>query len=289
RLREPRDELWEAGAAVLGLGGPRDGAKLADHARAWLVKGFFLVFMLAILPGAVVGATSQPWDQLMGDPARLALWAIALMFTFDVCFGTVGYFCAVRALGTQIRTANPYLTGWVAAMICYPPFVLMGAGGPINYTAATRGWTHWMAGDEPLILVWGVLLTALAGAYAWSTVIFGLRFSNLTHRGIITNGPYRWFRHPAYLSKNLFWWLSTLPFLVTDGGPAQAARNCGLLLVVNAVYWWRGRTEERHLLADPVYRDYRAWTEAHGLIPRARRALLGALPGRLRPAAPERF
>jgi hypothetical protein len=50
RLREPRDELWETGALVLGLPGPRDRAKLADHARAWLVKGFFLVFMWAILP-----------------------------------------------------------------------------------------------------------------------------------------------------------------------------------------------------------------------------------------------
>ena len=288
RSREPRDELWEAGAAILSLPGARDRARLADHARAWLVKGFFLVFMMAILPGAVVGATTQPWEQLLAEPARFALWTIALMFTFDVTFGTVGYLCAVRALGTQIRTANPYLTGWVAAMICYPPFVLMGGGGPINYTAATRSWADWMAGSEVLIAVWGVLLTLLAGAYAWSTVIFGLRFSNLTHRGVITNGPYRWFRHPAYLSKNLFWWFSVLPFLVTSGGPAQAVRNCALLLVVNAVYWWRGKTEERHLLADPVYRDYVAWTEAHGVNARIRRALRGLRPGRSGAAAPER-
>jgi protein-S-isoprenylcysteine O-methyltransferase Ste14 len=204
------------------------------------------------------------------------------MFTFDVCFGTVGYLCAVRALGAQIRTANPYLTGWVAALICYPPFVLMGPGGPINYTTATQSWSGWMAGHEGLMVAWGVLLTLLAGAYAWSTVIFGLRFSNLTHRGIITNGPYRWFRHPAYLSKNLFWWLSVLPFLVTSGGPAQAVRNTALLLLVNAVYWWRAKTEERHLLADPVYREYRDWTEVHGLTARARRALTGLLPQRRR-------
>lgn len=277
RMREPRDELWETGAAVLGLPGERDRAKLADHARAWLVKGFFLVFMLAIVPGAVGAATSPAFDRLLAEPARLAHWAIGLMFTVDVCFGTVGYLCALRPLGTHIRQANPHLAGWLAALICYPPFVLMGPGGPINYTAATQGWAAWLAPNDALILAWGVVLTLLAGLYAWSTAAFGLRFSNLTHRGIITNGPYRWFRHPAYLSKNLFWWLSVLPFVVTAGGPAQALRNCALLVVVNAVYWWRGRTEERHLLADPVYRDYHAWTEVHGLVPRARRAVLGAL------------
>lgn len=34
--------------------------------------------------------------------------------------------------------------------------------------------------------------------YAWATIMFGGRFSNLTHRGIITNGPYPWTKHPAY-------------------------------------------------------------------------------------------
>ena len=43
-----------------------------------------------------------------------------------------------------------------------------------------------------------VLLTAI---YAWGTVAFGIRFSNLTHRGILTNGPYAWTRHPAYVSE----------------------------------------------------------------------------------------
>lgn len=289
RMVAPRDDLWEAGAAVLGLPGPRDRRRLADHARAWLVKGFFLVFMLAILPGSVVGVTSDTPAELAHDPARLGLWAIQLMFTFDVCFGTVGYLCAVRPLGTHIRTANPYLAGWLAALICYPPFVLMGGGGPINYTAGAQDWTAWLAGKEVLLLAWGAVLTLLAGAYAWATVIFGLRFSNLTHRGIITNGPYRWFRHPAYLAKNAFWWLSVMPFLATGGGPGQALRNTLLLVVVNAVYWWRAKTEERHLLADPVYQDYFAWTEAHGLIPRLRRRARALLTGRKRPApAPER-
>jgi protein-S-isoprenylcysteine O-methyltransferase Ste14 len=271
-MRQPRDDLWHAGAALLRLPGV-DRARLADHARSWLVKGFFLGFMFAILPSGVAAITDASLDGLIDDPVRLAAFAISLVFTFDLLFGTVGYLCALRGLGTHIRSANPYLSGWVAALICYPPFVLMGPGSLLSYTPNTRPWTHWIGGSDAAVLLYGSVLVALAGLYAWSTVIFGLRFSNLTHRGILTNGPYRWFKHPAYLSKNAFWWLAHLPFLVTAGGPFEAVRNSALLALVNAVYWWRAKTEERHLMADPDYVAYAAWIEERGLLPRLRRAV----------------
>jgi hypothetical protein len=50
---------------------------------------------------------------------------------------------------------------------------------------------------------------------------------------------------------------------------------------VSGVYYWRARTEERHLAADPVYRDYAEWMERNGPVPRFRR-WLGSKP----PAAP---
>jgi hypothetical protein len=44
-------------------------------------------------------------------------------------------------------------------------------------------------------------------------------------------------------------------------------RNSVFLLVVNAIYYWRARTEEAHLLAeDPKYAEYHAWMAQHGLI-----------------------
>jgi len=121
----------------------------------------------------------------------------------------------------------------------------------------------------------------LTGVYAWATVVFGIRFSNLTYRGVLTHGPYRFTRHPAYLSKNLFWWASVLPFMVSSGSLVDAVRNTFFLLVVNGIYYWRARTEEAHLLAeDAKYRDYHAWMEARGLITaplaRLRRMLTGS-------------
>ncbi|MCB2045534.1 MAG: protein-S-isoprenylcysteine methyltransferase, partial [Novosphingobium sp.] len=79
--------------------------------------------------------------------------------------------------------------------------------------------------------------------------------------------PYRYTRHPAYISKNAFWWLSTMPFLVTSGSMIDAIRNTIILALVSAIYYWRARTEEAHLLAeDPKYRAYYDWMQEHGLI-----------------------
>jgi protein-S-isoprenylcysteine O-methyltransferase Ste14 len=118
-----------------------------------------------------------------------------------------------------------------------------------------------------LLWVWACLLAGLTAIYAWATVAFGIRFSNLTYRGVLTNGPYRYTRHPAYLSKNAFWWLSVLPFMVTSGSLVDVVRNTFFLGCVSAIYYWRARTEEAHLLGeDARYRDYYAWMQAHGLI-----------------------
>jgi protein-S-isoprenylcysteine O-methyltransferase Ste14 len=98
---------------------------------------------------------------------------------------------------------------------------------------------------------------------------------------VLTNGPYRFSRHPAYLAKNSFWWLSTLPFLVTNGSWVDAIRNTFCLGCVSAVYYWRARTEEAHLLReDAKYREYYAWMDEHGLVTSRLRKLFGRLPRR---------
>ena len=87
----------------------------------------------------------------------------------------------------------------------------------------------WLQGHEAVLWLWGALLVVLTGIYAWATVAFGLRFSNLTYRGVLTNGPYRYTRHPAYLSKNLYWWCATMPFIATTGSLVDMVRNTVLL------------------------------------------------------------
>ncbi|WP_231621565.1 methyltransferase family protein [Sphingomonas sp. 37zxx] len=268
-VTDPRDGTWHLGAWAIGLDEAIDRAAIWNHLRSWGVKAFFLPFMLGVLPGGYSQLIRLDLTQVLADPVALSMALITLMFVIDVGFATVGYMLTLRPLDAHIRTANPYASGWVAALICYPPFILMSPGGPLDYHPGSGEWSDWFAGHPLLLSLIGAVLVALTLIYAWATVAFGLRFSNLTHRGIITNGPYRWTRHPAYLSKNLFWWLSTIPILTTTDSLSDAARNTILLGLVSGVYYWRGKTEERHLAADPAYRDYSAWMERNAPIPRA--------------------
>lgn len=285
RLTDARDASYAFGQWVIGgAAGKPDMAQVANHARAWAVKGFFLAFMLSIVPGNFASVVDWRIDHAFAGPVKLTAFLIAIMFMIDVCMATVGYLLTCKPLDSHIRSANPALAGWVAALICYPPFVLMGSGGPLDYHAGGAEWDVWTQGYPALQWLLGGWLVLLTAIYAWATVAFGIRFSNLTHRGILTHGPYRWTRHPAYLSKNLFWWFSALPFLAVSGSLTDMVRNCAMLAVTNAVYYWRARTEEAHLSADPDYRAYSAWMDRNGPVPRFFAWVTGRKQPALQPA-----
>lgn len=274
-MREPRDALWHAGQWVLRR--PCDPAQVAEHCRAWAIKAFFLALMVVDMPGQLGFVIRPSPAEAFADPVSFALWAVEVMFLFDVSYALLGYVVTLRVLDAHIRSSNPHLAAWVFALVCYAPFLVMGTGGPLDYRGGIT-WTGWLAGSGPGLALWGAALVALSGIYAWATVIFGLRFSNLTHRGILTNGPFRFFKHPAYLTKNIFWWMVFMPFLSQDG-PADALRNCLMLLGVNFIYYMRAKTEEWHLMEDPDYRTYSAWIAEHGVLPRLRRAVFGRRGG----------
>ncbi|EIZ78862.1 isoprenylcysteine carboxyl methyltransferase [Novosphingobium sp. Rr 2-17] len=270
-LVNPRDSAWHFGALLIGRE-RWDRAEVAKHWRAWAIKGFFGAFMISILPGGFARIVEADFGAVLTNPVALGTLAIEALFLIDVQIGTVGYVFTFRPLDAHIRSGNPRLAGWVAALVCYPPFVwgTMGRGDVLGYEVGTTGWAGALQGHPALLWGWAALLVALTGIYAWATVAFGLRFSNLTYRGILTNGPYRFTRHPAYLSKNLFWWCSTLPFVVNNGSWTDAVRNTVLLGVVSGIYYWRARTEEAHLLGeDAKYREYHAWMAHHAPITRS--------------------
>jgi protein-S-isoprenylcysteine O-methyltransferase Ste14 len=280
-LINPRDGAWHLGAWIAGRA-DWDREEVFHHIRAWTVKGFFLAFMISIVPGGFRDIVNMNFAEVATNPVWLANALITAMFLVDVQFATVGYMLTCKPLDAHIRTANPYLAGWVAALMCYPPFIMMNNGGPLDYHIGTSDWAHWFEGQTLMLWIWGGMLVALTGIYAWATVAFGLRFSNLTHRGILTHGPYAWSKHPAYLAKNSYWWLATMPFLVTTGSTADMIRNSAILALVSGIYYWRARTEERHLSVDPAYSEYAEWMQRNAAIPRFFAALRGLVGNRLR-------
>jgi len=173
-----------------------------------------------------------------------------------------GYSLTLRILDTHIRTVEPTAFGWIVCLICYQPFYSV----TFSYLAFSDR-ARWQAAlPEGYLLqsLWGFAILFCLFIYAWSTVCFGLRFSNLTHRGIITSGPYRWMKHPAYVSKNVSWWLISVPFL-DQASYAEAIRYSILLLLVNGIYLLRAMTEERHLSWDRDYVAYKDFIRREGL------------------------
>ena len=153
--------------------------------------------------------------------------------------------------------------GWIVALACYPPF-WPAVSFYLRYDTG-YAWGAWLAYHPYLYVVWGTAILALEAVYVWATVIFGAHFSNLTNRGIITNGPYRFTKHPAYIAKNLTWWMIAVPFLPRDNLWDTLPR-CAMLLGVNFIYYMRAKTEEWHLARDPDYVRYALWIEEHGLL-----------------------
>jgi protein-S-isoprenylcysteine O-methyltransferase Ste14 len=246
---------------------PANWRPVREMLAGWMVKAFFLPLMIVYLAGNADHLNALLTDAL-NAPFSLATFRFMydLSFAMDLMVGTVGYLCTLRILDSHVRSAEPTTLGWLAALICYQPFWSLIANQYIHYQGSIL-WDSWLASLPLVRVVWGTVIIALLLCYALSTISFGLRFSNLTNRGIITSGPYRFTRHPAYLTKNLSYWMVTVPFIEPLGWRA-AFTHCAALVAVNLLYFLRAKTEERHLMNDPDYRAYAEWIARNGLFAR---------------------
>ncbi len=182
----------------------------------------------------------------------------------DLLFATVGYVLSFRIIDTHIRTAEPTMLGWAVALFCYEPFYSLFGRQYLKYDEG-YGFGAWLEPWPIFRWVWAAIILSLIGIYMLATVNFGVRFSNLTHRGILTDGPYRLCKHPAYVCKNLSWWFVSIPF-IGHHGALEALRHSLLLAGINFIYFMRARTEEAHLSRDPTYVEYALWMNEHGLL-----------------------
>jgi protein-S-isoprenylcysteine O-methyltransferase Ste14 len=271
RQREVDDAYMLWGRLVFFGQRPGNWKPVREMLAGWMVKAFFLPLMITYLSTDAdhIGASLA---SAMNAPFSLATFRFMydLSFTMDLMFGTVGYLCTLRILDTHVRSAEPTTLGWLVALVCYQPFWSLISGQYIHYQG-TMFWDNWLISVPIVRIVWGGAIIALVFCYALSTVAFGLRFSNLTNRGIITSGPYRFTKHPAYITKNLSFWMVSVPFIEPLGWQV-ALTHCAALTAVNLLYFARAKTEERHLMNDPDYRAYAEWIEKNGLFARIGRA-----------------
>ncbi len=198
-----------------------------------------------LLPvGSDLSSIVTPWTWSRQDFS----WGLSIVydciFFVDVTWALVGYASESRWLGNKTRSVESTAFGWTVALACYPPFNnVLGTYLPLD------SGTHLGLSDD-ILLGLRAATVLLFAIYAAATVAFGFKFSNLTNRGIVSRGPYRYVRHPAYATKCTAWWLEHLPTM-TFSKAIFLTGLCG-------VYALRAWTEERHLSHDPDYRAYKA-------------------------------
>lgn len=266
RMTDPYDGYWQLGQIALGNHRGRDAKKLREVLAGWAVKGFFLPLMFVYFHEDI-------WWLLHVQPSANASQAFSILYrgiyAVDVTFATVGYLMTFRLFDAHIRSVEPSGLGWLSALACYQPFWGLVGRQYLRYDDGTM-WGQLLAPWPMLSALCGTLIIVLCAIYLWATLSFGLRFSNLTNRGILTHGPYAWVKHPAYISKNLSWWLMNLPFVSRES--FSAIRQSLRLVMVNGIYALRAYTEERHLRSDPGYLEYEAGLRRRGLWARIRTA-----------------
>lgn len=280
RLKDPEDGYWNFGNALLGRWKKIDRRKLTAHFRSTILRAYFLPVMLCYFvfwTSMFMSERDALVQEAMPDMAAVSgIWIIKIMimiyFVFaciNSLFATIGYLMATKALDSDIQSTDPTFFGWFICLICYAPFwEVLFIQSYFLSLYDNPAWHEWLAGFPIwVIATWGVLTISFMCLESFTTLTFGMRFSNLTYRGLITEGPLRFTKHPQYVFKMLNRFFCLMPFL-SPFGLFGMAQNMIMFAGLCMIYFFRARTEENHLSRYPEYVEYANWMNRHGALKR---------------------
>ncbi len=190
--------------------------------------------------------------------SHLHYFILNLIFLVDFFPFVIGYLIQARALDNEVISVDANLRGWLACLVCYPPFnMAMAALLPWQVVDLIPAYPA-LSPTAQFVLN-GLLLVCFA-FYAYASVLLGFKCSNLMHRGIVRRGLYLKIRHPAYAFKNLAWWIGALPMLVHLAQTSLKDFFWTAFCIAgwSAIYLLRAISEERHLSRHADYREYMA-------------------------------
>jgi protein-S-isoprenylcysteine O-methyltransferase Ste14 len=223
-----------------------------------IVKFFFLPlmtnFLYENLSWTIQGYTNWSTARFIIDintfNSMVFPLTLSALLLIDTLYFTFGYAIEFSWLKNTVRSVEPTVLGWAVALVCYPPF-----------NGLLSQYVNWYPNDyltlsNPNATLWlRIFILLFFGIYVWATLALGAKSSNLTNRGIVSRGPYGLIRHPAYISKNIAWWLTVVPIMLV----ATPSIALGIFLSMSTwtiIYYLRAITEERHLIKDPDYVEY---------------------------------
>ena len=233
--------------------------------KAIIVKLFFIPLMLVWLTNHVVNMTNNlansfenialvSTDFLSFFNTHFFWTAFSLILFVDVLFFTLGYLVETPFFKNTIKSVEPTIIGWAVVILCYPPFNTM-----------TSNFISWYSTDFPSFanpavhITLNIVILILMAIYASASWALWLKASNLTNRGIVTTGPYKYVRHPAYICKNVAWLIGGIPmiYVAASSNELSLVSVCIWLGSWAYIYYLRAITEENHLSTDPDYIAYK--------------------------------
>lgn len=218
----------------------------------YLVKFFFIPLMVPstvwyfLLVKESLFVPSKEFESVILYFNNYLFAVIVHIFTFlSLAYYSFGYLVESNYLGSKVKSVEPTVLGWVVTLICYIPFLTLVTRVLPFYT---QDMAFFINHEVTFVMRIGLLLVMLFKV--WSIATLGAKCSNLTNRGIVTSGPYKWVRHPHYLAKLIVWWVTFSPVFITDFWTISG------MLFWTVVYILRAVTEENHLRSDEDYVVY---------------------------------
>lgn len=276
RMENPYDAYWHMGNLLAGNWKKVDRTYILNHVKSVLLRAFFLPVMLTYLTtnvqSIIDGHEGFSHSFLAGLPDTSALSIIQfflLVYFFlaaiDTLFAVIGYLMTFRAMDSHIRSTEPTFLGWFICLICYYPFwETLIITSIFKEFYANPEWYKWFGESDILLGIWGPVVIIGMCLEAFTTLTFGIRFSNLTYRGLITSGTFRLSKHPQYVFKMMNRFCFYIPFLSLHG-PLGAIQNMLMFAGLCFIYYLRAKTEENHLSRYPEYVEYANWVNKNGI------------------------
>ena len=165
---------------------------------------------------------------------------------------TISYLTELEFFKNKIKSVDTTPLGIISCIACYYPITLLTD----KFIQVTQ---------QDLLPVNNIYLLCTLNILAIITNLgiliavlrLGPKSGNLTNRGIVTGFPYNIIRHPDYSMQIGYIIVTTVPLVMaTNYSIVDKVVMVITTLAWIYLYYLRSITEERHLIKDPVYKEY---------------------------------
>jgi protein-S-isoprenylcysteine O-methyltransferase Ste14 len=261
---------YQLGLLLVGRMHEVDWHLLRDDLLSWAIRGFFLPINFCELVWTIAAIRGHELSFLSGPWVTSEYYLLLMIYALIIAAVAPGYLFGARLIRTETKAISSSWFAWTVTLACYSPFETAFFINWFDYNPSTPDpfWLQpWVAHLEsvPLLLALvGVVILVFSLIHLWAEAQFGIRSSNLSNRGIITTGAYRFCKHPVYASKCVVWLLIWMPFL-SGVNILDDLRLTVLWACVCGIYMLRSLAEEKLLANDPAYVAYALWIDEHGM------------------------